>query len=138
MSSETSDDQGEEFIKASELVDAGRREEAIEVFKTVIARPIHDFYKSIAWINIAVIREQLNQPEEALRAYDQAIALEESYNGYSAKDIKGSYLANSGSLAEAKTVFDELLNRGDLKAEDRERIISNLEIIRAELHSKNG
>jgi hypothetical protein len=138
MTDRSSNDHGDEFIamhgssfvKADDLVQEGKLEEAVRTFTDLLAMPSNAYVKAVMWINIAVIKDKMGQTDEALRAYDEAGLLERSYNGYLAREHKALYLARTGRTSESLLVLEELLRRTDLKNVDRERIAANVKTLR--------
>lgn len=123
---------GAEFLRADALLQQGLHAEAVRVFLDLLEKPSNAFVQSLMWINIAVILDQADQSGEALRAYDNAILLEQSFHGHTASANKACYLAKISRLQESIVIFEELLQRTDLKIEDRDRYAANLQLLRAQ------
>jgi len=121
---------GNDFVKADNLVQQGKHEEAVRIFHDLLGLPSNAYVKAIMWINIATIRIAMGQPEEALRAYDEASILERSYNGFLAQEHKAYHLAKMGQINESLTILEALLRRTDHKKEDVERIEANVKMLR--------
>jgi tetratricopeptide (TPR) repeat protein len=139
MTNLTSNDHGDEFIakhgssfvKADSLVQQGKHGEAIQVFFDLLSMPSNPYVKAVMWINIAVIRDKMGQPDDALHAYDEAVLLERSYNGYVALERKALYLAQKGRISESLLILDALMRRTDVRTDDRKRIEANVTTLRS-------
>jgi hypothetical protein len=110
-----------EFERARDLRRAGQVEPALEMLQGIVEqRP--DFY--LAWFNLALAREAMDRPEEAVEAFERAVALERE------QSLDDASLYNSyGYLLYRMARYEEaipLLERAVELAPDHLRAQNNL------------
>jgi len=107
----TSGKHDEAFRRAADLVNDGKRHEALDIFTQLLSSDLDTFAKSMACLNMAIIHDQLGQVAQALHSYDRGIAIERTLGRYSLairkafycveKDQHGDALATLGALVES-------------------------------------
>ncbi len=110
--------------------DEGDYENEILVYENLLEKNISDLDKSVIWVNIALTRETMNDADAAIQAYDNAISIEQSTNGYWATFQKGAYLAEKKLFTESITTFERLLEKDNLSNEVKDAAISNLQALK--------
>ncbi len=115
--------------KAAYLEEIGENEESIKVLGSLLTNSrlkLTDQDKAVASVNIAIIYDKMNMPQQAIGAYDQGIRFESIYKGYWALWQKAAYLAKTGEKEGSITAFEGLLKNDTLKPDERAAIESNI------------
>jgi tetratricopeptide (TPR) repeat protein len=121
---------GMDFVRADQHVQHNKHADAVQLLMELLSKPSNAYVRSVMWMNIAIISDKMGQPEEAIRAYDEAGVLERSYNGYASLEHKAVYYAKLNRIRESLEVLEALLRRTDLKEEDRVRLETNVNTLR--------
>lgn len=112
--------------RASDLVEAGEHQQAIDVLAQLVDSDLPDFDKAMMSLNIATVRDKMDDPEGALADYAIALEYERRTDSYFVAQQHAAYLAKLGRYDEGIAVYRELIERADVKAEDREVFAANV------------
>ena len=112
--------------RASDLVEAGEHQQAIDVLAQLVDSDLPDFDKAVMSLNIATVRDKMDDPEGALADYAIALEYERRTDSYFVAQQHAAYLAKLGRYDEGIAVYRELIERADVKAEDREVFAANV------------
>ena len=115
--------------RASDLVVAGERLEAIEVLEELVRSDLPDFDRAMMCMNIAIIHHQLGDRDKALETYARAVELEEASESYFVAQSRAAYCSELGMYAESMRWYDALLRHEHLKPEDRDVVAQNIETL---------
>ncbi len=110
----------------SDLVDQGEFEEAIRIFRELIADDLADLDKAIMCVNLAVIYDKMGMEIEVLAAYDRGIGFERPHCRFYVAESKAAYLAQHGKPRDALRIYESLLPQRFLCEQDRLRIATNI------------
>lgn len=111
---------------ASDLVDQGQYQPAIEIFEQIVNSDLPDFDKGISWVNIATVQDKMGNRTEALASYVQAVECERKTNSYFIAQQYASYLSQLGKYQESMEIYKALLERPDVTREDGDVFFANL------------
>ena len=115
--------------RASDLVDAGDRDQAIEILEQLVTSELPDLDRAYMCMNIATIREQQGKREQALEAFTRAVDIERSTDSYFVASSKAAYYSRLGLYDESSRSYDDLLRHKALKPEDREIFLKNMQTL---------
>lgn len=116
--------------RASDLVVAGERLEAIEVLEELVRSDLPDFDRAMMCMNIAIVHDQLGNTEEALQTYARAVDLERPTESYFVAQSRAAYYSKLGMYDESLRSYDDLLRHGCVTPVDREMFLTNIETLR--------
>lgn len=91
--------------EAARLDEAGKTVEALAIFDALVESDISPIDRSLMLNNVAVLLEKLGRVEEALAAYDKAIALERPLCRSTLAEYKAAYLHRLGRNGEALALY---------------------------------
>ena len=112
--------------RASDLVEAGEHQRAIDILEKLVESDLPDFDKAVMQLNIATVRDKMGDHEGALASYATALDFEGRTDGYFVAQQYAAYLAQLGRYADSITVYQGLIERPDLKPESREMFVANV------------
>ena len=112
--------------RASDLVEAGEHQQAIDILAQLVDSDLPDFDKAMMSLNIATVRDKMDDSEGALADYAIALEYERRTDSYFVAQQHAAYLAKLGRYDEGIAVYRELIERADVKAEDREVFAANV------------
>ena len=115
--------------RASDLVVAGERHQAIEILEQLVASDLPAFDRAIMCMNIAIIQSQLGDTDEALATYASAIDIERQTEGYFVAQSRAAYYSELGMYDESRRSYQDLLLHAQLKPEDRVMFETNIETL---------
>ena len=115
--------------RASDLVDAGEHQAAIDVFAQLLDSDLPDFDKAVMSLNIATVRDKMGDHDGALASYAIALEYESRTESYFVAQQRAAYLARLGRYDEGIAVYRSLLERPDIKPEDRAMFVANIETL---------
>ena len=116
--------------RASDLVVAGDRLQAIEILEEILRSDLPALDRAIMCMNIAIIQDQMGNTDKALETYSVAVDLERKTESYFVAESKAAYYSRLGMYDESSRSYDDLLRHKHLKPEDRERIRRNIAALR--------
>src|SRR5262245_54866175 len=93
---------------------AGEWSKVLEVCLTIAGLDIPDLEKSIGWINAAKAHGKMNDMEQALACFDNAVRLEAPHKRCFALANKAKFLADNQRVRESLELHRELAAREDL------------------------
>jgi hypothetical protein len=102
----------ESFRRAAELVNDGKRHEALDIFTQLLDSDLDSFAKSMACLNMAIIHDQLGQVAQALRSYDRGIAIERTLGRYTLALRKADYCVEKDQHGDALAALGALVESG--------------------------
>jgi Tfp pilus assembly protein PilF len=117
----------------TQMFESGNMQAALDTFQGLVNSDISDIDKSRMCINVAVIYEKMNIPQQALQWYTQAIHLEKPHCRFEAQEYLAVYLKELGRPRDSLRVYESLLVSPHLSEEDKVRIRERLEQIKQEL-----
>lgn len=127
----------EEYVKrvqkADRLAREGDHASALDVLSSLVESELADPDKAVMCVNIAILRDQLGQPEEALCWYGRGIDYERRTGGHFAAESRAAYLAQLGRLEESLRAYEELAAQASLDEQTRERVRQNIDCLRTQL-----
>ena len=116
--------------RASDLVEAGEHQQAIEILEQLVDSDLPDFDKAVMSLNIATVRDKMGDHDAALASYADALAYEGMTDSYFVAQQHAAYLSGLGRFEESITAYQGLIERPDVKAEDREIFAANVVTLR--------
>ena len=116
--------------RASDLVEAGEHQQAIDILAQLVESDLPDFDKAVMSLNIATVRDKMDDPEGALAEYAIALEYERRTDSYFVAQQHAAYLAKLGRYDEGGSAYEALIERLDVKAEDREMFVANIATLR--------
>ncbi|HLL70966.1 MAG TPA: hypothetical protein VK363_06000 [Pyrinomonadaceae bacterium] len=119
--------------RAGQAYEAGRHEEALAIFRTLVTSDISDLDKATMYRNMGVIQEEMGRERDALSSYDRGISYERMHGRIMVGEMKASFLYRLGRLAESLREYEGLLLRPSLTEEEKNRLRHNVAAIRNEL-----
>jgi tetratricopeptide (TPR) repeat protein len=119
--------------EASDRVEAGKLDEALEILRELTRADISDLDKSVMWVNIAVVHDKAGAENEALAAYDEAIRYERGYYRSFAAETRAAYLHRLGRLAESLQAYETLTRSLANTEADKLRLNQNIATIRGQI-----
>ena len=108
--------------RASDLVELGRRAEAIEILERLVEADLPPFDKAMMCLNIAIINDQLNQPEEALVHLERGLDYEKLTNKTFVALQHADYLARMGRIEESIHAFEAIQESGKLTSREKKTV----------------
>ena len=116
--------------RASDLVVAGDRLQAIEVLEELVASDLPDFDRAMMCMNIAIVHDQLGDTGKALETYTRAVDLERGTESYFVAQSHAAYYSQLGLYDESLRCYDDLLRHPQLTPETREMFLKNIDTLR--------
>ncbi len=108
----TSEEHDQSFHLANDHVNNGRFDDALAVFEKLMGSNADDFTKTMACVNLAVIRDKKGQIDQAIKAYDRGIALERTLGRFFVAQHKAQYCVDKERHAEALAACNALVESG--------------------------
>lgn len=115
--------------RASDLVEAGEHRQAIEILEQLVQSDLPDFDKAVMSLNIATVRDKMGDHEGALASYARALEYEGRTGSYFVAQQHAAYLSGLGRYEESISAYQGLIERPDVKPEDREIFVANVTIV---------
>jgi tetratricopeptide (TPR) repeat protein len=112
--------------RASDLVDSGDRDQAIEIFEQLVASELPDLDRAYMCLNIATVYEQQGKRDHALEAFARAVDIERRTDSYYVASSRAAYYSQIGLYDESSRHYDDLLRHKALKPEDRDAFLQNI------------
>lgn len=112
--------------RASDLVEAGQHQQAIDILGQLVQSDLPDFDKAVMSLNIATVRDKMGDHEAALASYADALAYEGRTSSYFVAQQHAAYLSGLGRYEESISAYHALIERPDVKPEDREIFAANV------------
>ena len=81
-------------------------------------------------MNIAIIHDQMGDPDKALQTYSRAVDLEQATESYFVAQSRAAYYSELGMYDESIRSYDDLLRHDHLKPGDREMFLKNIATLR--------
>jgi len=119
--------------QAGQAYEAGQHEEALNIFRTLVASDISDLDKAMMYQNMGVIQEAMGREQDALSSYDRGANYERMHGRIFVAEMKASYLYRLGRLAESLREYEGLLLRPSLTEEEKNRLRCNVAAISNEI-----
>lgn len=119
--------------EASDCVDAGKFDQALDILRELTRADISDLDKSYMWTNIAAVHEKIGAEREALSAYDEAIRYERGYYRSHAAESRAAYLHRLGRFPESLQAYEMLLRSLANTEADKQRLSRNIATIRGQI-----
>lgn len=119
-----------ESRRASQLVEAGEPDQALEVLDALVHSDIEPFNRAVMCVNMATIHRRQGDVAAARWRMDQAVALEQPTGQRWAAQMRAVFLHETGHTSDAIDALVELLDDPDLPEGDRERVRANLDALR--------
>ena len=119
--------------QAAQFLEAGAHEQALQTFRTLLARDISDLDKAMMCNNISVVLEQMGREQEALASYERGMSYERLHGRNVLAEQRAGYLYRLGRLAESLRAYEELLHRPSLTEEEKQRMRQYIAALRAQL-----
>ena len=116
--------------RASDLVVAGEHFNAIDVLEELVRSDLLAFDRAMMCMNIAIIHDQMGDPDKALQTYSRAVDLEQATESYFVAQSRAAYYSELGMYDESTRSYDDLLRHDDLKRADREMFLKNIATLR--------
>ena len=127
----------EEYVnlahQAAQSVESGEYEQALGIFRTLLASDISDLDKAMMCQNIGVVQEKLGSEREALSSYERGMSYERPHGRSVLAEQRAGYLYRIGRLAESLRAYEELLHRSSLKEEEKQRMRHNIGALREQI-----
>jgi tetratricopeptide (TPR) repeat protein len=116
--------------RASQLVERGEYEGAIEILRQLVSSDISRIDKAMMCLNLAIVYDKMGRWEEALFWYDEGADHERVHDRYYVTERRAAYLAEKGRYRESLDAYEDLLRRAGLTEGDQERIGRQIETLR--------
>jgi tetratricopeptide (TPR) repeat protein len=116
--------------RASQLVERGDYEDAIEILRKLVSSDISRIDKAMMCLNLAVVYDKTGNLEEALSWYDEGADYERVHDWHYVAERKAAYLAEKGRYRKSLDEYEKLLRRSGLTEGDNERIERQVETLR--------
>src|SRR5688572_2149292 len=91
--------------RASDLVEAGEHQRAIDILEKLVESDLPDFDKAVMQLNIATVLDKMGDHEGALASYATALDFEGRTDGYFVAQQYAAYLAHLGRYADSIMVY---------------------------------
>lgn len=104
--------------RASDLVDAGEHQQAIEVLEQLVTSGLPDFDKAMMWVNIATVQDKMGDRTASLASYETALQCERRTTSYFVAQQHAAYLSQLGMYERSISAYQALVDREDVKPED--------------------
>ena len=108
--------------QASQYLQAGRLNDAVDAFYKLILSDISDIDKASLCVKLAVVYDRMGKTEEALSWYDKGITNEQNYSRFDVTERKAHYLSQLGRNTEAAAIYEELIKQPFVSEGDRDRM----------------
>ncbi|HMM67286.1 MAG TPA: hypothetical protein PKC03_10120 [Dokdonella sp.] len=115
--------------RASALVEAGDRDEAIGILEELVRSDLPVFDRAMMCMNIAIVNGQMGEPEKALENYARAVDLERETESYFIAQSQAAFFSQLGMYQESIRSYNALLSHPQLNPESREMFLKNIETL---------
>jgi tetratricopeptide (TPR) repeat protein len=119
--------------RAGALFESGHTGRALAMFEDLIASDISALDKAIMCHNAATALDRLGRPQEALQAYDRAIAYEAPFSRCDSMERKAVFLAGRNETRASIALYEQMLLRPYATEHEKERFRVNIETLRQRL-----
>lgn len=116
--------------RASDLVVAGKRDEAIRILEELVHSDLPLFDRAIMCMNIAVVNDQMGDSAKALENYARAVDMERETESYFIAQSRAAYYSKLGLYDESIRCYDALLSHAALTPESRDMFLKNIETLK--------
>lgn len=127
------EDYAETCRRGGELFDNGDAAKALAIFEDLLASDISALDKATMCHNVATVLDRLGRSNEALQAYDRAIAYEAPFSRCDSTERKAAFLAGKNETRAAIALYEQLLLRPYATEHEKERFRVNVETLRQRL-----
>ena len=108
--------------KASQLMQSGRLQEAVDFLYLLVLSDISDIDKVVMCTNLAAVYDRMGNTEDAISWYDKGIDLEQNYNRFEVSEKKAQYLSQLGRSKDAVPIYETLIKQPFVSEADKERM----------------
>ncbi len=115
------------------FVEAGDYEAALGVLRELVNSDISELDKSLMCLNVAVVYDKMQQPDEALRWYDEGMRWEAPHGRFFVAEQKAAFLLKAGRALESLRLYSQLLESPAATEHDKERLRHNEKVARDSL-----
>lgn len=106
--------------RVAELVDKEKNyPAAVELLQGLIDSDLPDVDRAMMSMNMAMVCDLMGHEDHALQWYDHAIALERPYHRFSAATHKAAYHFRKGRPAEARAIYESLVDEPSMTLGER-------------------
>jgi tetratricopeptide (TPR) repeat protein len=116
--------------KAERCASRGEHREALAVLTELAASDLPALDRAMVWTYAAEAHDRLGDTAAALKAFDQAVALETPLRRFSAAFKKADYLLRLGRKDESRELFTTLLDRPEATLAERHSVQARLKLLR--------
>lgn len=116
--------------KAEKCSSRGEHREALAVLSELAASDLPALDRAVVWTYAAEAHDRLGDPAAALKAFDEAVALEAPFRRFSAAFKKADYLLRLGRKDESRELFTSLLDRPEATLAERQSVQARLKLLR--------
>ena len=124
----------EEYRGCVEQIDklaaSGDDRALLKVLSELTNSDLPDLDRSRLLSQAAQAHERLNEPDQALAAYDRAAALETPHHHFQAAFRKSDYLMRLGRKDESRDILKDLLTRPEATISERHSFEARLKLLR--------
>ena len=120
--------------RGTQMFEAGNLQAALEVFMGLVDSDISDIDKSRMCINVAVVYEKAENPQQALQWYMRAVQFEKPHCRFEAQEYLAVYLSELGRLRDSLKVYESMLPSSHLTEEDKVRLRQRVDEIKKEVN----
>lgn len=120
--------------RGTQMFEAGNMQAALEVFQGLVNSDISDIDKSRMCINVAVVYERNNNPQQALQWYMRGVQYEKPHCRFEAQEYLAVYLTELGRLRDSLKVYESLLPSSHLTEEEKLRFRQRIEELKKEVN----
>lgn len=115
------------------MFESGEYQKALEIFISLAESDISDLDKSNMCINIAVIYEKMDNVQEALHWYSQAVLHEKPHCRFQAQEYLAVYLKELDRHRDSLRIYESLLASTHITEEDKLRLRKVIDELNREL-----
>lgn len=127
----------EEYVnqahQAAQLMEAGKYEQSLAIFNTLILSDISDLDKAMMCHNVGVVLEKMGREQEALASYARGMSYERLHSRTYVAEQRAAYLYRLGRLEESLKAYEELSYRSSLTEDEKQRMKHNIASLREQI-----
>jgi tetratricopeptide (TPR) repeat protein len=116
--------------RASDLVTAGERDQAIEILEELVISDLPVFDRAMMCMNIAIVHDQMGDSTRALENYSRAVDLEQETESCFIAQSRAAYYSQLGMYDESIRSYDDLLSHPHATPEARDMFLKNIETLK--------
>ena len=120
--------------RGTKMFEAGDYQAALEIFIGLVNSDISGVDKSRMCINVAIIYEKMNNVQQALQWYSQAVQYEKPHCRFEAQEYLAYYLKEIERPRDTLRIYESLLASPHLTEEDKMRLRQKVDELNKQLN----